>query len=234
MIVIQALWVVAVLALLVGGLGAGVHREVAAERRSTERAVLRAAAISGLEAYRKALSDTESPGYSSPDAAMSRPDRCSVRTANGVRSVCYRVANARSGLPPELTYGADEEESRLNPLKAKPDCVARLPGVTPRMAESLAERAAAGLNMPWRDLEDLRTVPGWEFVDLEPLRGLVTFFGDGRVNVNTASSEVWALLGVSLATRVEMAEFLAGPQRGPGGCRRSVLQGAHRNRAPLA
>lgn len=217
MIVAYAMWILAALLLIVGQLAGDLHHSVAEERQSTEFAALRAAAISGLNAYRFILIERAGREFSHrQEPFRADPAFCAFETADGIRTISYHAReSAYVGLA-EPHFGAVDEESRINMARVDASIVARLPGVTQAMATNLVAYAQSTTLQPLQSLAALRAVPGWEFIDLEQLTDLVTFHGEGQVNVNTASTEVLRLLGMSERAIVDLNRFLDGTngQRG--------------------
>jgi hypothetical protein len=212
MMVTYALWVVAVLVLLVGRMAGDLHQSVVEERRATERAELRAAAISGLEAYRLILAEGGNGDYSHlQEAFRSEPSLCAFQTGEAIRTVCFDVAEGAGGQGPSPVLGVRDEESRLDILRAEVAVLARLPGVTRVMAENLVAYLKGNPPTVPRTPRDLRGIPGWEGLDVAELAPLVSFYGTGRVNLNTASPNVFKLLGLSDRAIREMTRFLSGP-----------------------
>ena len=217
MMVAYATWVIMALVLIVGRLAGDMHLSVVEERRALENASLRTAAISGLEAYRFMIAKSAGPDYSHPrEPYRVDPVLTAFTPAEGIRAICYhpeRGGNAGESVP---VLGPLDEESRLYLPGADIESLELLPGVSETMARQLDEHLAANREAPPRSLEDLRAVAGWALVDLEPLRPLVTFYGEGRVNLNSASPRVLALLGLSEPAIRELGEFLAGPNGARG------------------
>jgi hypothetical protein len=79
------------------------------------------------------------------------------------------------------------------------------------MAENLAAYIQREPDLAPRNLAELRMVPGWESIDVRKLRQLVTFYGSGKVNLNTATPDVLGVLGVSGQAVGVMTSFLSGP-----------------------
>ncbi len=212
MMVAYALWVVALLALMVSQLSGDLHRAVVEERRALDHAALRAAAISGLEAYRFAMIEYANREYSyRQEPIRSEPALCAYRTASGVRTACFDTLPRRQTVTPQLTFGASDEESRINILRVDAETIARLPGVTESMAQDLAAYVQTSPDAVLQTPEDLRRIPGWEGIDAAELARLITFFGDGRVNLNTASTQVLDILGIPRRAIRDLQEYLSGP-----------------------
>ncbi len=212
MMLAYAMWVVAVLILIAGQMAGDLHQSIVEERRATDLATLRAAAISGLEAYRLTILAGAIAEYSHPQETFRRdPALCSFQTAEGVRTVLYHVEQGGSRARSVLAVGARDEESRLNILMADVETVSRLPGVTEAMARNLSAYLTAERAAPPQALSELQALPGWEGLDAGRLRALVTFHGAGQVNLNTAPPQVFRLLGISTYAIRELLEYLSGP-----------------------
>jgi hypothetical protein len=215
MMVAYVLWVLALLTLTVGQQAADLHRAVVEERLATRRSELRAAAVSGLAAFRTGLATQANGEYSYLAEPFRRDPSGSVfQMGPEVRTIAYVVQDTLASPEGQLAFGARDEESRLNLLKADPIYVAVLPGVTEAMAQNLATLVAR--RQAPQSLGSLWEVPGWEGVNLASLGGLVTFWGDGKINVNTAPAEVLRLLGLTDRAVQAMVRFRAGPDRTRG------------------
>ncbi len=212
MMVAYATWVIAALILIAGQLAGDLHLAVVEERRALDNATLRAAAISGLEAYRFMIARATGPDFSYPQESYRvDPVLCSFAPAPGIRTVCYHATASERGVGFVPSIGAIDEESRLGILSADLESLVLLPGVSESMARQLMDYIAANGDAPPRNLQALRVVPGWGLIDLAPLAPLVTFYGEGRVNLNSASAAVTALFGISRRAVRGLDEFLAGP-----------------------
>jgi len=212
MMLAYAMWVLSVLLLIVGQLAGDLHQAIVEERQATERVMLRSAAISGLEVYRSTLVANARVDFSHHRSALVHDHAaCSFQAVEGIRTVCYHLNRGRSRTQTALTLGACDEESRLNILTADIESIARLPGVTITMAENLNAYMSSEPVMPPRALEDLRVVSGWESVDFSELSWLITFYGSGKINLNTASTDVLRLQGLSDRSVVLLESFRSGP-----------------------
>jgi len=163
------------------------------------------AARAGLEvAANQILND--SPDYDSLSDRWHRSDRdyAQVPVGNGV----YRVFYVDGSTGNERT-GVVDEERKLNVNKAEPAMLRRLnPAFTDEIVKAIVARRRT---MPFVTVEELATLP-----EIEPgflakpregapagLINLLTVYGDGRINVNTASAAVLASLEGLSAAQVE-------------------------------
>jgi hypothetical protein len=214
MMVVYTLWILVALLAMGAGTARDAHVSVVEERRALDMAELRAAAISGLEAYQAVLAEYGNRQFSHPgESYRTERELCDFEVSEGMRVLCYHTSHVpgRGLQGPQMHLGADDEESRINLFKADPKTLARVPGVNERMAEDLRHYLQMNPSAIIRGPEDLATVPGWQNVDFGSIAHLVTFYGSGKVNVNTASSQVLELLGVSRRATGEMHRYLAGP-----------------------
>jgi hypothetical protein len=217
MMVAYATWVITALVLIVGQLAGDLHLSIVEERRALDNASLRAAAISGFEAYRFMIAKAAGPDYSHPQEPYRiDPVLTAFKPAAEIRTICYHPQRDGNVIDPVPVLGGLDEESRLPILHTDLESLAMLPGVSEAMGRQLMDHLAANPERPPRRIEDLSAVPGWNALDLDPLRPLVTFHGEGRVNINSAAPAVLTLLGLSSRAVREMQDFLAGPngQRG--------------------
>ncbi len=214
MMVAYTLWVVTLLSLVVGQIAGNMHRTVVEERAAIELSELRVAAISGFEAYRLVLKESSVLEYSH----MQQPFRfdpllCAFQTAPGIRTISFHTEESSLGGPLQLSFGAVDEESRLNVLLSDENTLRRLPGVSRQMAEALIAWFIRHPDITFWSIEDLRAVPGWATADLEAINRLITFYGAGKININTTSPDVLRLAGLSNRAVGEMLEFMAGQDR---------------------
>ena len=110
-----------------------------------------------------------------------------------------------------------DEESKINLNTAPKDILENLPGVDEELAESIQdwldeddnERQDGAESTYYRrlrspypcknakmdTLEEFSLIKGVNSTIVNQLKGLVTIYGDGKVNINTASSEVLMIIG---------------------------------------
>jgi len=99
------------------------------------------------------------------------------------------------------------EDSKINVNKAPKEVLARLPG----MDKSLAEKITLSKLRPFYVKEEVLLVEGISEEKFKGFKDFVTVYGEGKVNINTASHEVLKALGMSDELISEIDEFLLGP-----------------------
>lgn len=147
-----------------------------------------------------------------------------------------------------------DEQARLNLNVAAPEALIRLPGWDRRMAERLmawrgdasldpwlleeeerfyAWRAASGRaparrckRAPLESVEELLLVHGMTPEQWRAIEPLVTVFGDGAVNINTAPPQVLELVGVAGDVAAWIARHLAGADGALGTDDDQAIRGA--------
>ena len=91
----------------------------------------------------------------------------------------------------KIIYTIIDEESNININTASQDILMRLPG----MEEETAKDIAGSELKPFSSLEELFLIEEIDEETYDEFKDLVTVYGSGRVNINTASEEVLAVLG---------------------------------------
>ncbi len=113
-----------------------------------------------------------------------------------------------------FSYRIQDEQARIPINGISSEQAARLPGFTERSAEQLVARREAG--KPVVHLAELRLLQDFPDSALEELAGLVTVYGKGPVNLNTAPAPVLAGLGLSSSMAKEIAgleDRFSGPEQ---------------------
>ncbi len=236
---VTALWILALLTVIAIGLSRHALIDLRLDHydlRSTEarwlaRAGIRhATAVLNMEASADSLNAwdavTEVWAYS-PELFKH------VACGNGFFAVGYAIKNDEADV--REVYGMVDENRKINLNRAPAEILLRLPGMN-------AEKVAALLDWRDRDdiseaggaeaayylalhpsyrckdadldcVEELELVRGFTQHDVQRLRPLVTVYGDGRVNINTASAEVLQVLGL----RPELVRTIVAARQGPDG-----------------
>ncbi len=109
-----------------------------------------------------------------------------------------------------VVYGVVDEDRKININTAPKAILVRLPGMTEGIADALLEWRAKHKSLvemedrPFKVLEELWLVEGMTHEVFQALQPFVTVYSDGKVNLNTAPSEVLTALGMSegLVTKV--------------------------------
>lgn len=120
-----------------------------------------------------------------------------------------RVPAEPTSLPAgRLQYRIQDEQSRI-PLNRLPvEMIALLPGFNPLAAAELIERRGKGKQVV--HLGELLLLPDFRKEDLPALAELVTVYGTGPVNLNTAPEPVLIRLGLSASLAGQVAVFRLG------------------------
>lgn len=154
-----------------------------------------------------------------------------VPCGNGYFEVGY-LDNAVPG-DRNLVYGIYDENRKPNLNKLPGDLLARLPGMTPDKVDALLDwidsdelprKAGAeseyyqSLKQPYSCkndvltyLDEIRLIRGFQEQDVQRLAPLVTLFGDGTVNINTATKTSLHLLGLPKETAAKIIALRNGP-----------------------
>ena len=89
-------------------------------------------------------------------------------------------------------YHFEDEGSRININTANSSILKELPG----MDEELAKDILASERRPFKVKEEILLVEGMDKEKFEQFKDLITVYGDGKVNINTASEGVLKALGL--------------------------------------
>jgi hypothetical protein len=217
MMLVYTLWVLVTLLVIGTGTARDTHLSVVEERRALDMMTLRAAAISGVEASRAVLAKHTNSSFAHlMEPFRTEPELCMFTIDEETWVLCYHVVANDGAEAWELALGPSDEESRINLLESEPWLLARLPGVTKGMAQQLTAYMERNPTFRPMTLRDLVEIPGWQIADYEDLEPLLTFHGTGKVNVNTASSRIFELLGASRQAIDDMMSYLAGPNGARG------------------
>jgi DNA uptake protein ComE-like DNA-binding protein len=106
----------------------------------------------------------------------------------------YELRNEREVKLEEGSFNFNiiDEESLINVNAVPQAMLQRLPGLNPDLAKSIFE---SGLK-PFLLKEELLLVDGVSNEIFDGLKDLITVYGDGKVNINTASKDVLRVLGL--------------------------------------
>ncbi len=96
------------------------------------------------------------------------------------------------GLGYSYSYG--DEGSRINLNTASSAVLGRLPGLNEELAQAIIKSG----RRPFKVKEEILLVEGMSQDIFEQFRDLITVYGDGKVNINSASGEVLSALGLGL------------------------------------
>lgn len=232
---VAALWMLALLSVITLGVARTVLLGLRSDRyslRATEAIWLARAGVR----YGMAVLQLDAAGDSveTVDAyneawANSRALFQQVSLGNGFFEVSY--IKAEESLVPQKVYGIIDENRKININRVPADVLLRLPGMSPEKVAALLDWRDAdaeireggaeepfymGLKQPYicrdGDLEslgELELVRGFSREDVRRLANIATVYGDGRVNINTASADVLRFLGMraGLARKISRARW---------------------------
>ena len=170
-------------------------------------------ARAGLEAGANQLLLAKSRGYESLGDAWHSDQNSELREnpiggseghTVGIYKVAYWDPDARDGGAERI--GIVDEESKLNINKAEPAMLQRLDAAfTDGFVKAIVERRQ---QRPFVSLNELKGVKGAPANFLTNVReSLLTVWGDGKVNINTAPSDVLASLGMDAEHVKKVMEF---------------------------
>ncbi len=233
-ILIATLWILAILFLLGVGLAYRIGLELQMTRYAQARlklfyvsrsAVSQTMALLLEEGASNSVDSFQEPWSHDESLFKEQP------VGEGVFSIQYPVLD--EGGKEVIRYGMTDEESRL-PLNTAPaDVLSRLPDLEEEIIFSIrAWRGDSGLDpeqltaednyyaslerpytrkeKPFETLEELLLVRGMEGELFEKIAPLLTVYGGGTVNLNTASVEVLVALGLDEKIAEQWAEARMG------------------------
>ena len=90
------------------------------------------------------------------------------------------------------SYFYGDEGSRININTASAAVLGRLPGLNEELAEAIVKSA----RRPFKVKQEILLVEGITPDKLEEFGDLITVYGDGKVNINSASEEILSVLGL--------------------------------------
>jgi type II secretory pathway component PulK len=164
----------------------------------------------GLEAGVDQLVKTKSPGYeglgdawhSSQNEQLNQTDLGSEGEPVGVFRVSY--FDPESG---HERIGIADEESKLNINKAEPEMLTRLDSkvFTAEFVKGIVERREKRPFIALEELQSLRGAP--RHFATEARESVLTVWGDGKVNINTAPPVVLTSLGMDEEHVKKILEF---------------------------
>lgn len=148
-------------------------------------------------------------GISAAESRISSDDNLTIDSLNEVWAQFPADAVPWEG--GNFRWTVADEQARIPINTASIEILNRLPGFTAQASDELVRRRAEGKSLA--HLEELQTLPGPGFSSnsLEELAILTTTHGSGPVNLNTASQQVLAILGLSADLAQQIEQFRAGP-----------------------
>ncbi len=113
-----------------------------------------------------------------------------------------------------IRYQITDEQAKI-PINAAPaDYLTRLPGFSQAAVNQVITDRALGKRITHPG--QLPLLPGFDADQLTPLMALATVYGQGPVNLNTASSESLSLLGFSAGLMTPLLQYRLGPDQQAG------------------
>lgn len=106
-----------------------------------------------------------------------------------------------------FSYYFIDEESKLNINRATEEMLSSIPGIDSRLAQDISTSSLR----PFTSIEELFRFDGLDPDDYLSFKDFLTVFGDGRINVNTASREAFSFLGINESTINKIFSFRDGP-----------------------
>ncbi len=107
----------------------------------------------------------------------------------------------------KFKYILKDEQSKININKASADTISRLPGFDKDKANNVLESKLR----PFHVIEELLLVDGIDEALLEKCKDLITVYGPGSVNINTAGAEAFEVLGFDEGLVSAVMELRRGP-----------------------
>jgi len=113
-----------------------------------------------------------------------------------------------------VVYGVADEDRKVNINTASKAVLARLPGMTEEIAQSLLDwrdkHSGLGKDKPFAFLEELLLVEGMTDEVFQALQPFITIYTDGKVNLNTAPREVLKALEMGEGLVNKISRFRRG------------------------
>ncbi len=158
-----------------------------------------------------------------------------IACGKGAFEISYTDHDAPSG--DAVVYGIIDENRKININRVPREILIRLPEMTPQKIAALLDwrdsddqpREFGAENSFYQSLdnpypckngeldylEEITFIKGFTEADVERLRSLVTVYGDGTVNINTASAKVLRILGISANLAKEIVHLRWGKDELP-------------------
>ncbi|MDO8536217.1 MAG: helix-hairpin-helix domain-containing protein [Candidatus Omnitrophota bacterium] len=106
----------------------------------------------------------------------------------------------------KFKYTLEDEEGKINVNKASIDVISRLPEFSKETAKNVFDSKLK----PFRAIEELMLVEGVDEALFNKCKGLITVYGKGSVNVNTAPADAFRALGLDEDVINAIMNFRAG------------------------
>ncbi len=213
-ILIVAIWTVAFLSALMVNVGVRSGMMVHAARKLTDRTQMNQAAWAALEQGIATLKERLRDGLKPKPAWEIQADTFQVQDENRKVSLNSASSQVLTALVTQVgggtkTYTAQEIAAAIVDWRDVDD------NPEPRGAESSFYASLNPpypcKNAPFETVEELLLVRGIDFDFYLKFKEFVTVFGDGKVNLNTAASQVLQALGMSSGLSTKISSFQKGP-----------------------
>jgi general secretion pathway protein K len=107
----------------------------------------------------------------------------------------------------KFIYKLIDEESKINVNKVSKDILKNLPGLDEKLAEAIFKSKLR----PFKSKEEILLVEGITEEIFNQFKDYITVYGEGKVNINTASEEVLKILGMDDDLIKIIKDYRAGP-----------------------
>ncbi|MBI1869995.1 MAG: general secretion pathway protein GspK [Chlamydiae bacterium] len=237
-ILILSLWILTLLTLMASSLSFYTMLRVKVLRYRMDQVVGRYLAEAGVHWAMLALATRDLDSYESLSQGWSNsPSMFKEKmVGNGKFSLSYSEIDLDLGL--QTYFGIIDEERKINLNTAPKQVLLELPDSTEEIVDAIIdwrdvnptpERKGAekdyyqDLDIPYpakdgpmEDISELLLIKNITPKLLEKWADFVTIYGDGKVNVNTASREVLEMIGLDDSLIEKFMEFRHGPDELPG------------------
>lgn len=221
-VLVCVLWVLAILTVVTLGLG----RRAVLDRRAAAYSLDRAqAALMARGAVRRAIADLKNKAIidelAERDPGITHLGQPWAREQDMLKGgEIFKLGDAFEN--DSVVYRMEDEERRVNVNRAAPELLDNLDALSRTAARKIYVRTRTGEQegdppAAFHTLEEIRHIEGVRDEDWfgtkrkTGLRYLLTTWGDGRININTASEEVLASIpGMHESDAAKIIEFRAG------------------------
>lgn len=195
-ILVVCLWVVMILAILGLGVTGLVFQEIKFSKAYSRIVTSLPAAQGALKAVFYLRDKEATPAYDTWDE-LSKEEQVSLC---GNSSYRYFFVDKNNSVASE---GIIDESALINLNLASVDVLARLPGMNKELAEALVN---SGLR-PFSSINEVLLVKDISKDNFQLFKNLVTVYGTGKININTASRAVLLALGLDEDTVKAIIRF---------------------------
>ncbi|MCX5703347.1 MAG: type II secretion system protein GspK, partial [Candidatus Omnitrophica bacterium] len=241
-VLIIVLWVLCLLSTFAVVSSYGVRQKLGLINRLEERDKLRYITEAGVKKAIAVLKNGPVGSYGAfRDVWSNNPGAFSnIRVGDGEVSVSYEFFDDATGVT-RMIYGLIDEERKININKVAPRVLERLFRIVLKMEEAQAQELSASI-IDWRDsggegataqdyyymnlqypyeakhadfelLEEVLLVKGMDDNIFGKVKDWITVYGDGKVNINTASASVLGALGLNDDIVDKLLSYRSGEDR---------------------